>query len=97
MILSNEPGYYRQGHYGIRIENLIVVAPPESIPGGDVDMHSFETLTLVPIDRRLIDPALLSPEERDWLNAYHRRVFNEISPLVDGATAGWLEKATAPI
>jgi len=97
MILSNEPGYYRQGHYGIRIENLIVVSPPEPIPGGDIDMHGFETLTLVPIDRRLIDPALLSPEEREWLNAYHRRVFEEISPLVDGETVGWLEKATAPI
>jgi len=97
MILSNEPGYYRQGHYGIRIENLIVVSPAEPVPGGEIDMHSFETLTQVPIDRRLIDPALLSPEEREWLNAYHRRVFNEISPLLDGATAGWLEKATAPI
>ncbi|WEX11361.1 aminopeptidase P family protein [Chelativorans sp. AA-79] len=97
MILSNEPGYYRQGHYGIRIENLIVVSPPEPIPGGEIDMHGFETLTLVPIDRRLIDPALLSPQERDWLNAYHKRVFEAIGPLVDGPTSAWLEKATAPL
>jgi len=97
MILSNEPGYYRQGHYGIRIENLIVVLPPEPIPGGEIDMHGFETLTLVPIDRRLIDPALLSPEERDWLDGYHRRVLEEIRPLVDGETAAWLERATAPL
>jgi Xaa-Pro aminopeptidase len=97
MIISNEPGYYRQGHYGIRIENLIVVSPPEAIPGGEIDMHGFETLTLVPIDRRLIEPALLLDEERDWLDAYHRRVFEEIGPLVDGETAAWLERATAPI
>ncbi len=97
MILSNEPGYYRQGHYGIRIENLIVVTPPQLIPGGDIDMHGFETLTLVPIDRRLVEPALLAPEEKDWLNAYHRRVLEEIGPLVDGPTAAWLEQATAPV
>jgi len=97
MILSNEPGYYRQGHYGIRIENLIVVSPPEPIPGGEIEMHSFETLTLVPIDRRLIEPDLLSPEERDWLNAYHRRVLEEIGQLLDGQTAAWLEQATAPL
>ena len=97
MILSNEPGYYRQGHYGIRIENLIAVTAPEPVPGGEVDMHAFETLTLAPIDRRLIDPAFLSPEEREWLNAYHRRVFEEISPLVENDVAAWLREATAPL
>ncbi|WP_011581329.1 MULTISPECIES: aminopeptidase P family protein [Chelativorans] len=97
MIISNEPGYYRQGHYGIRIENLIVVSSPEPIPGGEIDMHGFETLTLVPIDRRLIDPALLTEQERDWLNTYHRRVWEEIGPLVDGETADWLEQATSPV
>ncbi|WP_274424398.1 aminopeptidase P family protein [Chelativorans sp. YIM 93263] len=97
MILSNEPGIYREGHYGIRIENLIVVSPPEAIPGGEKEMHGFETLTLVPIDRRLIETALLSDDERTWLNDYHQRVFDEISPLVDGKTADWLKEATAPL
>jgi len=97
MILSNEPGYYKPGHYGIRIENLIVVSPAEPIEGGDLPMHSFETLTLAPIDRGLIEPSLLTEEERAWLNAYHRRVYQEISPLVDEETAKWLEQATAVI
>ena len=61
MILSNEPGYYKEGHYGIRIENLILVTPAEQIAGGDIAMHGFETLTLAPFDRRLIRPDLLSP------------------------------------
>lgn len=97
MILSNEPGYYKQGHYGIRIENLVVVSRPQAIDGGDLAMHSFETLTLAPIDRRLIVAELLSEEERAWLNAYHRRVAQEITPLVDDATAEWLAQATAVI
>jgi len=97
MILSNEPGYYKPGHYGIRIENLIVVSSAESVEGGDIPMHSFETITLAPIDRRLIEPSLLTEEERAWLNAYHRRVYQEISPLVDADTAKWLEQATAVI
>ncbi|WP_159593596.1 aminopeptidase P family protein [Chelativorans xinjiangense] len=97
MILSNEPGYYRAGHYGIRIENLIVVTPPEPVEGGEVDMHGFKTLTLAPIDRRLIDPSLLTAEERKWLDAYHGRVFEEVGPLVDGETAAWLRGATAPL
>ncbi len=71
MILSNEPGYYKPGAYGIRIENLVVVLPPAAVPGGDREMLSFETLTLSPIDRRLIEPALMSDAEIGWLNAYH--------------------------
>lgn len=94
MILSNEPGYYRQGHYGIRIENLLVVTPPRAVPGGETEMHAFETLTLAPIDRKLIDVNLLTVEERDWLNAYHQQVFKEISPLVDESVAAWLREAT---
>lgn len=97
MILSNEPGYYKQDHYGIRIENLIVVSPAQMIEGGDLAMHSFETLTLAPIDRRLIEAELLSEEERSWLNAYHRRVYQEIAPLVDLQTAAWLSQATTVI
>jgi len=97
MILSNEPGYYKEGHYGIRCENLIVVNAPGAIEGGDIDMHSFETLTLAPFDRRLVRADLLSAEELDWLNAYHARVLAEIGPMVDGETLKWLEAATAPI
>jgi Xaa-Pro aminopeptidase len=97
MILSNEPGYYKEDHYGIRIENLVLVAPPADIPGGDIAMHSFETLTLVPIDRRLIKPELLSAGELAWLNDYHARVLAEIGPMVGGEVLKWLEQATAPL
>ena len=97
MILSNEPGYYKKGSYGIRIENLILVAAPEQIEGGEIAMPGFETLTLVPIDRRLVKPGLLSAGEVDWLNAYHARVRETLAPLLDENDRLWLEKATAPI
>ncbi|HRP79090.1 MAG TPA: aminopeptidase P family protein [Aquamicrobium sp.] len=97
MILSNEPGYYRTGHYGIRLENLIVVRPAEPIPGGEIAMHGFETLTLAPFDRRLIRADLLTPAERAWLDAYHARVLDEIGPAVSGAASAWLKAATAPL
>jgi Xaa-Pro aminopeptidase len=97
MILSNEPGYYREGRYGVRLENLIVVKPAEQVAGGDIAMHSFETLTLAPFDRRLIRAELLTAEERDWLDAYHARVLAEIGPMLDGEVLGWLEKMTAPV
>lgn len=95
MILSNEPGYYREGTFGIRIENLIVVTRADSPDGRD--MLGFETLTLVPIDTRLIDPALLSRPEIDWLDAYHARVLAEIGPLVEGPPRNWLVRVTAPV
>ncbi len=97
MILSNEPGYYKEGHYGIRIENLILVTAAKPVEGGDLPVHEFETLTLAPIDRRLVRPDLLTHEELVWLNAYHARVLAEIGPMVDGETLKWLEQATAPI
>ncbi|NGN40980.1 aminopeptidase P family protein [Mesorhizobium sp. CGMCC 1.15528] len=97
MILSNEPGYYKEGHYGIRIENLILVTAAKPVEGGDLPVHEFETLTLAPIDRRLVRPDLLAHEELVWLNAYHARVLAEIGPMVDGETLKWLEQATAPI
>ncbi len=97
MILSNEPGYYKNGHYGIRSENLIIVREPELIEGGDIAMHWFETLTLAPFDRRLVQVDLLSKDELAWLNAYHTRVLSEIGPMLDGFTLKWLEAATAPI
>ncbi len=97
MILSNEPGYYREGQYGIRLENLIVVTPAEAVAGGDIAMHGFETLTLAPFDRRLVRVELLTGEERAWLDAYHARVLAEIGPMVDGEVLSWLETATAPL
>jgi Xaa-Pro aminopeptidase len=97
MILSNEPGYYREGHYGIRLENLVLVTPLEKIQGGTREMMGFETLTLVPFDRRLIDPKQLLPFERDWLNAYHARVRREIEPVLLSDDRAWLRHATASI
>jgi Xaa-Pro aminopeptidase len=96
MILSNEPGYYREGFFGIRLENLIVVetAPPL----GDMRAQlSFETITFVPFDRRLILRAELSPGERQWLNAYHAEVLAKLGSRVSGAALDWLQKACAPI
>ena len=97
MILSNEPGYYRKDQYGIRLENLILVTPLEKIEGGERQMLGFETLTLVPFDRRLIDPKQFMPWELAWLNAYHTRVRREIEPLILSDDRPWLRHATAPI
>ena len=92
MILSNEPGCYIEGAYGIRIENLMAVRDSAVKP-----MLEFETLTLVPIDRALIDPALLDAVDSGWLDAYHRRVRAAVAPLLDPAAAAWLEAATRPL
>ena len=98
MILSNEPGYYREGAFGIRIENLVVVTEAPMLPGGDDRaMLCFETLTWVPIDRRLVLTEHLAPWERDWLNQYHAAVFAKIGPQLDPATQDWLKTACAPI
>ncbi|MFO1210879.1 MAG: aminopeptidase P family protein [Amaricoccus sp.] len=97
MMLSVEPGYYREGAFGIRTENLVVVRPPEIPPGGDREMLSFETLTLAPIDRRLVDSSLLDPAERAWLDAYHARVAETLTPALDAETARWLATACAPL
>ncbi|CAA7624234.1 aminopeptidase P family protein [Magnetospirillum sp. UT-4] len=97
MVLSNEPGYYKPGAYGIRIENLVAVTEAPPPPGAERPLLGFETLTLAPIDRRLVEPSLLDPDERAWLDAYHARVRTEIGPLVDGETRAWLETATAPV
>jgi Xaa-Pro aminopeptidase len=96
MILSNEPGYYKAGHYGIRIENLVVVEP-RHIAGAERDMLGFETITLAPIDRRLIEPKFLDNDEIAWLDAYHARVYKEISPHLDTKVRKWLRAATRPI
>ena len=98
MILSNEPGYYREGAFGIRLENLVVVREAPALPGGDDrDQLAFDTLTMVPIDTRCVDAARLSAGEREWLNAYHAQVLAEVGPRVDGATRDWLVAATAAI
>ncbi|SOC85152.1 Xaa-Pro aminopeptidase [Ensifer adhaerens] len=98
MILSNEPGYYRPGAFGIRIENLVVVEKAHKIDGGDRPMLGFETITWCPIDRRLILPELLTREELDWLDAYHARTRENLMPLIeDPGHREWLERATRPI
>jgi Xaa-Pro aminopeptidase len=97
MIISNEPGYYKEGAYGIRLENLVVVTEPAEIPGGDRLMMGFETLTLAPFDRRLIDVSLLTRDERTWLDAYHARVREMVGPQVAPEDRAWFEKATAPL
>ena len=97
MILSNEPGYYREGAWGIRIENLLVVEEPQSIDGGEDNMRGFETLTWVPIDTRLVEANQLTAAERDWLNSYHKQVFAKINPSVSDDTQIWLRAACAPI
>ncbi|HEX8232523.1 MAG TPA: aminopeptidase P family protein [Caulobacteraceae bacterium] len=97
MILSNEPGYYKTGEYGIRIETLQVVTEPEQIEGGERKMMGWETLTLAPIDRRLIAPEMLDAVERAQLNAYHARVLDEIGPLVSDEVRAWLTLACAPV
>ncbi len=98
MILTNEPGYYKTGAYGIRIENLIMVTPPTAIDGGEDDMLGFETLTLAPYDRRLIDTSMLSASERAWIDAYHARVREELGDtLTSPEERGWLDAATQPL
>jgi len=96
MILSNEPGYYKTGEYGIRIENLVLVVERE-IEGAEKDMLGFETLTFAPIDRRLVDAGMLDPEEVIWLNCYHAHVLARIGPNLSGADLDWLRQACAPI
>jgi Xaa-Pro aminopeptidase len=97
MILSNEPGYYKEGEYGIRIENLQVITPATPIPGGERAMLGFETLTLAPIDRRLVVVEMLTAEERAQLDAYHARVLSIIGPRVPADVRDWLEAACAPL
>jgi Xaa-Pro aminopeptidase len=97
MILSNEPGYYKTGAYGIRIENLVLVVEAPEVAGAEKPLNTFETLTLAPIDRRLVMAEMLSAEETDWLNRYHARVLATLSPLLDPTTTAWLTAATRPL
>jgi Xaa-Pro aminopeptidase len=97
MILSNEPGYYKTAEYGIRIENLVLVIAEPTPPAGEKPLNAFETLTLAPIERRLIDMKMLTAKERHWLDSYHQRVQETIGPLLDAGTRKWLAKATRPL
>jgi Xaa-Pro aminopeptidase len=96
MILSNEPGFYAAGEYGIRLENLLLVVPAE-LPLATRPFLRFETLTLAPFERALIEPSLLTPAERAWLDAYHARVLAEVGPLLEPDVAAWLALACAPL
>ncbi|MDI3468529.1 MAG: Xaa-Pro aminopeptidase [Pseudolabrys sp.] len=97
MILSNEPGYYKTAEYGIRIENLVLVIAEPTPAGGEKPLNAFETLSLAPIDRRLIDTSMLTAKERAWLDSYHGRVMETIGPLVNKETKKWLQQATRPL
>jgi len=97
MILSNEPGYYRAGAYGIRIENLLLVTEALAVAAAEKPLNAFETLTLAPIDRRLVEPPLMTAEETAWLDDYHARVRADLAPLLDDQTRVWLNSACAPL
>ena len=97
MILSNEPGYYKTDAYGIRIENLLLVIAAPEPKGAEKPVNAFETLTLAPIDRRLIDSRLLTAKERNWIDSYHAHVQEVLSPLLDAATRAWLDAAARPL
>ena len=96
MIISNEPGYYRDGAFGMRCENLLVVRESESTQG-ETPMLEFEALTLVPFDTRLLDTRLMSAAELAWLNRYHQRVAATVGPLLDGPDKEWLARATRAV
>jgi Xaa-Pro aminopeptidase len=96
MIISNEPGYYKTGHFGIRIENLLLVTAPRKAKGGERAMLGFETLTFAPIDRRLIDTKLLTREELHWIDGYHSEVWSKLQNRVNAAAKPWLKEACAP-
>jgi len=97
MIISNEPAYYKTGAFGIRIENLVTVTEPQALPGGEQPMMGFETLTLAPIDLKLVEPKLLNGKEITWLNNYHKNVFEKIGGALEDEVRTWLEQATRPI
>ena len=97
MVVSNEPGYYKTGEYGIRIENLVAVKEAAKVPGAEKPLLEFETLTLAPIDLNMVEADLLSPQEKKWFNDYHARVRETLTPLVDAETKAWLATATAAV
>ncbi|MBD3335189.1 MAG: M24 family metallopeptidase, partial [Candidatus Eisenbacteria bacterium] len=96
-ILSNEPGFYRPGEYGLRIENLVLVVEDKRLSQKDKTFHRFETLTLCPIDRRLVAAELLTGDEKEWLDAYHAQVLRTLEKKVPKDDRAWLRGACAPI
>jgi Xaa-Pro aminopeptidase len=96
MILSNEPGFYLPEHYGIRLENLLLVQAAD-LAGASKPFLRFETLTLAPFDRRLLNPALMTAEERGWLDRYHARVLHEVGPALELQERAWLAACCAPL
>ena len=96
MFLSNEPGYYKTGEYGIRIENLVLVERRE-IEGAEKKMLGFETLTFAPIERNLIDTGLLTSGEREWVDSYHVQVLEVVGPKLDGDALAWLREQCRPL
>jgi Xaa-Pro aminopeptidase len=96
MVVSNEPGYYKTGAFGIRIENLVCVRDAD-VADGEREVMEFETLTRAPIDRMLVDVSMLTPDERAWLDGYHARVYEDLSGLVDDVTREWLDEVTRPL
>ncbi len=97
MLISNEPGYYKAGAFGIRLENVVMVEPLPASPAAEIKLLGLSTLTLVPFDRRLIDKTMMTPREIAWIDGYHARVRRLISPLVDAETANWLTKTCDPL
>jgi Xaa-Pro aminopeptidase len=97
MILSNEPGYYKPAAYGIRTENLVLVIADREPEGAEKPLTTFETLTLAPIDRTLIETKMLTEKERNWLDSYHERVEEALVPVLDAPARKWLEAATKPL
>ena len=97
MIISNEPGYYKAGEFGIRLENLVLVMSANTHGSLGREWFGFETLTMVPFDRNLIDQSLLTDKEIQWVNAYHQRVRETINPLVNSSTYKWLQLVTEPL
>ena len=95
MVVSNEPGYYKEGEFGIRTENLIFVKQVGEVDGKK--LFGFENLTFVPIDTRLLDQSLLTENERDWLNTYHKEVLDKITPMVNEEVLAWLKEAAKPV
>ena len=95
MVVSNEPGYYKAGEYGIRIENLVTVVEKEK--GENKPYFGFDTITCAPIDRRLVETSLLTVDEKIWLNGYHAWVLSELSPLLNEQQRAWLSQCCAAI
>ena len=97
MMTSNEPGFYPEGKFGVRIENILLTVPHKDAVDGTEEFLTFEDLTLVPYDRDAIEKDLLSPEEREWIDTYHALVYDKLSSLVDSNVRDWLKSACAPL